>query len=231
MSFSTAHANEYLRLVYNATPVANLADNAASAPLTSIWLALHSGDPGRAGNASTNEVAYTGYARPAPARTTGGFTVTGDSVSLVAVQSFGAATAGSATATYWSTTVAASGTSRILHKGPIGSRLGPFTVTSADLAGDIIRIPGLTGLAVDDRIVFHPAGGSTLPAGIVEGTLYWVLSVSGEAITISGVSAGGTRLDITGVGDGLAYRVTPLVITSSPSVTPQLGTGTTIWVA
>lgn len=228
---STLAANEYLRLIYNATPIANIADNAATAPLASIWLTLHSLDPGRAGNATTNEIAYTGYARPAVARAPAGFTVTDDRVQLTAVVSFGAATAGSATAMFWSTTVAATGASRIIHKGPIGSRLGPFTVAAGDLAGDTILIPGLAGaLAVNDRVVFHPASGSTLPAGIVDGTVYHVLSVATDVITIS-LTSGGTRLDITGVGDGLAYRVTPLVITSSPTVTPQLGTGTTIWEA
>ena len=35
-------------------------------------------------------------------------------------------------------------------------------------------------------------------------------------------------LDLTTVGDGLAYKSTPLVVTAAPSVTPKLTTGMAI---
>lgn len=224
MSKSTTAANDYLRLLYNATAITNIADNAASAPLTSIFVALHSADVAEGAVQTSNEISYTGYARVGVARTTGGWTVTNDSVSPVAAISFGACTAGSATATHWSTGVAISGGTKVLHKGPIGARLGPFTAATSDT----ITIPGLTGVAVNDRICFYATNASSLPTGMVSGTVYWVITLSGNDITVSGISQGGAVLDITGAGDGVAFKVTPIVITSSPSVTPQLSTGTTI---
>lgn len=223
MAKATTISNDLLKLLYNATAIANIADNAAASPLTNLYWALHTADPGAGGDQTTNEVAYTGYGRAAVARTTGGHTVTGNAVSPVAAVSTGACTAGSATATHFSVGVASSGASKILHRGPIASaRLGPFT---ADV-NDTLRIPGLTGLAVDDRIVFQSVGGSSLPTGITEGTVYWVKTVSSDDITIS-ATQGGATLNVTANGDGIAYRATPIAI--SAGVTPQLGTGTTIY--
>ena len=47
---SNAFANDLLKLIFNATPIANLADNAASSPLSSLYMALHTSDPGPGGN-------------------------------------------------------------------------------------------------------------------------------------------------------------------------------------
>lgn len=84
MSKGDTFENDWLKLVFNATPIANLADNAASSPATTLTVALHTSDPGEAGSQTTNETAYTGYARQTVARTTGGWTVTTNSVSPVA---------------------------------------------------------------------------------------------------------------------------------------------------
>jgi hypothetical protein len=222
MSKSSTFANDVLKLVFNATAIANVCDNAAASPLTNLQVALHSADPLNAGDQTTSEVAYTGYARVAVARTTGGWTVTGNSVSPVATIAFGACTAGSATATHFSVGVASSGASKILRRGVLGSRLGPFT---GAVSGNAITIPGLTGLAVNDRIIFAAVDGTTLPGGITAGTAYWVISVTGDVITISATS-GGASITISSSGDGLAYRSTPLSI--SAGVTPQLTTATAI---
>lgn len=119
MSKGNTFENDLLALVFNGTPIANLADNAASAPLTNLYVALHTGDPGEAGTQDTNECTYTGYARVAVARTSGGWTVTGNSVSPNAAITFGACTAGSETATHASIGVASSGATKILYKGAI----------------------------------------------------------------------------------------------------------------
>lgn len=111
--------NDILKAIFNATAIANLLDNAASAPLTNLYLALHTADPGEAGDQTTNECAYTSYARKAVARTSGGFTVSGNSVVLAANADFVAATGGSEMATHFSVGVAASGASKILYSGTI----------------------------------------------------------------------------------------------------------------
>jgi hypothetical protein len=38
-----------LKLIFNAVAIANIADNAAASPLTNLFWALHTADPGDAG--------------------------------------------------------------------------------------------------------------------------------------------------------------------------------------
>lgn len=220
MSKSSAFANDVLLLIFNAVPIANLADNAASAPLAALSVALHSADPGGAGTQSTSEIAYTGYARASVARNGGGWVVSGNSVSPAAAIDFPACTGGAAVATHFSVGVGA-GASKILRRGIIGSRLGPFSAATSDA----ITIPGLAGLAVDDRVIFAAVDGSSLPAGVTAGVAYWVKTVSGNDITIS-ATQGGATLDITAAGDGLAYRSTPLSV--AEGVTPRLSASSAI---
>lgn len=119
MAKSTTFDNDLLKLIFNATPIANVADNAATSPLTSLYLALHTADPTAAGTQTSNEIAYTSYARAAVARTTGGFTVTTNSVALAAAVSFPQGTGGSGTATFFSIGTASTGAGKILYSGAI----------------------------------------------------------------------------------------------------------------
>ena len=118
-SKGSTFSNDFLKLILNATPIANIADNAATAPLTNLYVALHTADPTAAGNQTSNEVAYTGYARVAVARTTAGWTVTTNSWAPAAVINFPACTGGSATATFASIGTALSGAGKILWSGAI----------------------------------------------------------------------------------------------------------------
>ena len=93
MSKGNTFENDLLLLILNATAIANVADNAATAPLTNIAVALHTADPGEAGTQATSETAYTGYARVSVARTSGGWTVAAGSASPVANIDFGECTA------------------------------------------------------------------------------------------------------------------------------------------
>lgn len=120
MGKSTTFSNDFLKLVYNAVAIANIADNAAVSPLTNLYVALHTADPGAGGNQSTNEVTYTGYARVPVARTAGGWTVTGASVSPAADITFGTPTAAAGqVATFASVGVANTGATKILHSGAL----------------------------------------------------------------------------------------------------------------
>ena len=84
MSKGDVFESDFLKLIFNATAIADLADNDATSPATTLTLALHTADPGEAGTQATSETAYTGYVRQTVARTAGGWTVTGGSVSPVA---------------------------------------------------------------------------------------------------------------------------------------------------
>ena len=74
--FSDTWENHVCGLIFNATAIAQFADNAASSASTELWVSLHTADPGDTGTQGTNEVSYTGYARVAVERTTSGWAVT-----------------------------------------------------------------------------------------------------------------------------------------------------------
>lgn len=119
--------NDLLKLIFNAVAIANIADNAASSPLTNLYVALHTADPTAAGAQNASECAYTGYARVAVVRTSSGWTITTNSVSPNSNITFGncSASAGSP-ATYASVGVASSGATKILYAGVLSS---PITIT------------------------------------------------------------------------------------------------------
>jgi hypothetical protein len=117
MGKSTAASGDLLKLVFNATAWANVAQNNGTSPATNITVALHTADPGAGGTQSTSETTYTGYARVNVARTTGGWTVTSASTSPVAAITFGACTAGTATITHFS--VGTGTTNYLLYSGTV----------------------------------------------------------------------------------------------------------------
>jgi hypothetical protein len=124
MSKGDTFENDFLKLILQGTPIANVADNAATSPLSSLYLALHTADPGEAGSQTTNEAAYTGYARKAVARTSGGFTIVANVASLAADQDFGECTVSpGSNLTHWSIGTAPSGAGKILWKGALGSAI------------------------------------------------------------------------------------------------------------
>lgn len=123
MSKGNTFENDIMKLVLNGTPIPNIADNAATLPLTDLFLGLYIADPGEAGDQTTNEVSYGSYARVAIARTSGGWTVTGNTGVNVGTVDFPACTSGSATVTHAVLGTASSGTGKILYKGALGSSL------------------------------------------------------------------------------------------------------------
>jgi hypothetical protein len=123
MTWTFTFAGDYLKLVLNATAIANFADNAASSPATNLYVSLHTASPGTGGNQTTNEAAYTSYARVAVARTSGGWTITSNAAVPVATIAFPAATGGSETETFMGIGTASSGTGKLLWYGAISPTL------------------------------------------------------------------------------------------------------------
>lgn len=112
--------NDWMKLIFNATAISLLADNTATTPLTVLYVSLHTADPTAAGNQTSSEISYTGYARVSVARTSGGWTVTTNSVSPVADISFPISTGGAGgTATFAVVGTAVSGTGKILYSGAL----------------------------------------------------------------------------------------------------------------
>jgi hypothetical protein len=119
MAKGNTFSADFLKLIFQAVAIANVADNAATSPLTSLYVSLHTANPGAAGNQATSEAAYTGYARVAVARTSSGWAISGQTITPVADITFPAATAGSETETYFGIGTASSGTGKLLYSGAL----------------------------------------------------------------------------------------------------------------
>lgn len=116
---TTLFDGQLLSLILNGTTIANIAINATSAPITNIYMSLHTASPGVGGNQTTNEAAYTSYARQAIVRTSSGFLISGATATLVANVNFPAATGGSETETYIGFGTAVSGAGELLYFGAL----------------------------------------------------------------------------------------------------------------
>lgn len=142
MSMSNALETALLALIFNATAWANMADNAASSPNTQIAVALHTGDPGEGGTMSTSEITYTDYARVNVNRNSGGWTVSGNSVSPASNIDFPTGSGGSGTATHFSTGKTGGGAAAIHFSGTItpnivsGSGITPRLTTGTAITLD-----------------------------------------------------------------------------------------------
>lgn len=142
MSKGNNWENDILKLLFNATAIANIADNAASSPLTTLQVSLHTADPGEAGDQTTSEVTYTSYARVAVNRNSGGWTVSANSVSPAATISFPAGTGGSGTATHFEIGTASSSTGKLLYSGTVtpnivtGNGVTPQLTTATAITED-----------------------------------------------------------------------------------------------
>lgn len=140
--FSDSSENSLLNLIYSATAWANVADNAASAPLTNIHVGLHTADPGDTGTMSTSEVAYASYARVNVARSTGWTTATTGVISPAAQIDFPAGTGGSGTVTFFSTGKTGGGAAIIFMAGSVtpsivtGSAVTPHLTVATTLSLD-----------------------------------------------------------------------------------------------
>jgi len=127
MSKSNALETDLLELIFNATAISNIADNAGSSPLTNLYVSLHTSDPGEAGNQESNECSYTSYARVAVARTSGGWTVSGNSVSPASAIDFPEANGGTETVTHFGVGTLASGAGVLLYSGTVTPNISVST--------------------------------------------------------------------------------------------------------
>lgn len=223
MAKTTSYSGALLALLFDATGIANVADNTATSPLTNLFLSLHTADPGPAGNQSTNECVYTSYARQGVARTSGGWTQSTNQVTNAAQISFPKATgvADNTTAEYWGVGSVVSGAGVLYYSGPLATLLGP---ASANATTDTLQFGAgaLTGVNVGDKIVFLTAPNGVTPGGIATSTVVFVKTVTSDTMTLSATS-GGATLDITTDGTGYWAKLSPLTVTQN--VQPQIAAG------
>jgi hypothetical protein len=141
MSMGNTTENDIMKLYFNATAIADYAENDTTSPHTDIAVSLHTADPGEAGTLSTNETSYTNYARVSVARTSGGWTVTNNSVSPVANISF-AQSGSSATITHFATGKTGGGAAVLHFSGTVTPNIAvangvtPILATSSTITLD-----------------------------------------------------------------------------------------------
>jgi len=126
MSKGNTWETELLQLVFNNTDAALIGDATGlrgSSSAGSLYVSLHTGDPGEAGNQTTNECAYTSYARVAVARSGSGWTVSSNTVTNAALIQFPQCTGSSETATHFGIGTASTSTGKILYKGALSASL------------------------------------------------------------------------------------------------------------
>lgn len=146
MSKTDAFENDLVLLIFNNTNAANIGDATGlrgSSTAGSLYLSLHTSDPGESGTQSTNEISYTGYARKAVARSGAGFTVSGNGAVLAGDNDFGEMTGGTGgTVTHFGVGVSSSGANRLLYSGTVSPNIA---VTS----GVIPRLKAATSVTED----------------------------------------------------------------------------------
>jgi hypothetical protein len=119
MALTNTTIQNILKLLMQAVNWANIADNAGSSPATIIYVSLHTADPGTSGNQTTNEAAYTSYARVAVARDGTGWSLSGNTISPGANINFPTSTGGSETETFAGIGLSSSGAGVLLWSGAI----------------------------------------------------------------------------------------------------------------
>jgi hypothetical protein len=122
MSKSNTFETDFLRLVFNNTGISLVGDATGlpgSATAGSLFVSLHTADPGETGDQSTSETTYTGYSRVGVVRSGANWVVTNNSVSPNAAITFGACTAGTASITHFGVGTSSSGAGKLLYKGAI----------------------------------------------------------------------------------------------------------------
>lgn len=119
---STAASTALLDHVLNNIAWAGIGDAPGLLPSAangSLYLGLHSADPGVGGNQTTNELAFGGYARLAVTRAGGAWTVAAGSASNAALLTFSACAAGSGTALFVSVGTDLAGAGNLLYRATI----------------------------------------------------------------------------------------------------------------
>jgi hypothetical protein len=124
MPKGTATCNNILKLLYNATAWADVAENDSSSPIATIEVALATASYSGASTLASNETAYTNYARQSTARTTSGWTAaSGGANENVDPIEFPQCGASGATITSAATGKPGGGAAEIFHYGDLNASI------------------------------------------------------------------------------------------------------------
>lgn len=140
MPKSTATANSIVDLMYSATNWANVADDTATAPLANTYVSLHTASPGTGDDQTTNETAYTDYARQAVDRGTGWDAASGGATANAATISFPQCGVTGATLTHVATGTTLGAAGHVWHQGALNSPLAVSSGITPQFAAGALTI-------------------------------------------------------------------------------------------
>ncbi len=116
-------SNGLLLLLFNAVEMANIAQNVILAPLTNLWVSLHTIVLSDSADQTTNEAAYSNYSRVAVPRSVLGWTVADAIADPVETITFPTATGGNETEVAFGIGTAAAGPGVLLYYGIVSPTL------------------------------------------------------------------------------------------------------------
>jgi hypothetical protein len=174
-------------------PTKNALLDGSSIAVLVTHLGLHSGFP----PSGANELVGGAYARLA----VGWAAAAAGCVAITGVPKTFEAPAGSTVRAVGLWSAVSGGTLRGYALAGAGPTVA-IGAAAADLAGNTLQSEA-HGLVAGDTCLVWPSIGATLPNGLAEDTIYFVLAagLTVDAFTLS-LSAGGAAVDITGAGDG-----------------------------
>lgn len=141
MPKATNACNDLLALIFNATTWNLIAENDSTSPATSLYLSLHTADPGVGGSQLTNETAYTNYARVAVLRTTGGWDIPAGGVTQnAALVQFAQCGVTGSTVTHVAIGTASSGAGTVLYAGALNSSLAVANLIQPQFAAGALTV-------------------------------------------------------------------------------------------
>lgn len=109
-----------------------------------------------------------------------------------------------------------------LGHAPINGTVKGFgTSDSTGVTNDTITSNG-HGLANADRVQVFNVFSESLPAGLTEGTIYYVVSAATDTFKVS-LTSGGSAVDITGQGELFFQKVIPETFASQGQITVAIG--------
>ena len=126
MSKGNTFEDDLLALILNNVDAALIGDATGlrgSSTAGSLYVSLHTADPGESGNQESSEATYTGYARVAVARSGALWTIVTGTARNAGAVTFPACTAGTNTIHSFAVGTASSGTGKIQYSGNLSADL------------------------------------------------------------------------------------------------------------
>lgn len=141
MSMSNTFETNLLNHIFTNAAITLVGDAGGLLPSAtpgSLYVSLHTADPGEAGDQTTNEATYTSYARVAVARSGAGWTVSGNNASNTAAVTFPQCTGGSNTITHFGVGTDTSGAGKLIVSGALSGSLAVSSGITPEFAiGDL----------------------------------------------------------------------------------------------